>query len=105
RRIEGDIAAADAGYLRGRTLQNRFPIFPAVGCFEQAAIAAVRPKMTDCRDVSRLGICRMHDDARDRAAIFQSDVLPRATAIGGAVDTVAPARGISVVRLARPNPA
>ena len=46
----------------------------------------------------------MHDDARDRAAIFQSDVLPRAAAIGGAVHAVAPTRGIAIVRLARPDP-
>ena len=46
----------------------------------------------------------MNNDAPNRAAIFQSDVLPILAAIGRSINAVTPAGGIAIVRFAGSDP-
>src|ERR1043166_5639073 len=62
--------------MRRICLQNCLPSFTAVGCFVETAFAAICPQISHCRDISDLGILGIDYNARDTAAVFQSNVCP-----------------------------
>ena len=85
-------------------LQNKFPGFAGVSCLKQSAFAAVGPKVTACRHVCHVRFSWIDNDPSNRAAIFQSDVLPIFSAIVGAIDTVAPTGRVAIVRFTCSHP-
>ncbi len=104
RRIHHHIRAARARGGGPVGVQDVRPGLACIGGFEEAALAAIGPEVTTRRHVGRLRIFRMHDDAPDRAALFQPHVLPIGPAVGRTVDAIAPTGGIAIRRFARADP-
>src|ERR1700730_5544061 len=74
-RIDCGVATAGPRIMwRGR-LQDRFPGFAAVGCFEKATLAAVGPEMPARGHVSHFRFSWIDNHAANRAAFLQSDVF------------------------------
>ena len=104
RRIESHISTTDASRVWSWSLQDGFPIFPAVCRFEKSAIAAIGPEMTEGSDIRYLRICGMNDDSRDLAAVLETNVLPRPPAVRRTIDAVSPTGRVAIVRLTGPYP-
>ena len=85
-------------------VQHALPVLPAVGGLVDAAFAASRPQVAQRRHVDDVEVHRVDDDAGDLLAVAQAHVLPRAAAIRGLVDAVAPRAALPVVVLARCRP-
>src|SRR6516164_10163226 len=60
--------------------------------------------MSHRRNVRDVGVLRIDNDSRDRAATLQSDIDPMFAAVSRSINAVAPIRRISIVRLAGPDP-
>ena len=67
--------------MRRGGLQDWFPRFAPIGRLKQAAFATVRPQMTHRRDINHVRPFWIDNDARNRVAVFQPNVLPIFTAI------------------------
>ena len=60
--------------------------------------------MSHRRDVCDVGILWIDNDARNRAAVFQSDICPMFAAVGCSINAVAPIGRIPIVRFAASDP-
>ena len=95
-RIEDDVG--EAGVVVDEL--DVVPGLAAVGRLVDAAFRVRAEEMAERRDVDRVGVLRIDDDARDRLRLFQPDVGEGLAAVGRLVDAVAERRGLAVVRLA-----
>jgi hypothetical protein len=71
-------------------VQNFFPRRAAVGRLENSALGVRTPEVACGRDVNDVVVAGIDHDARDRARILESHILPRPAAVGRLVDAVAP---------------
>ena len=66
-----------------------FPCLPAVGCFEETAVAARPPERSFRSDVDNLRIARIDHDPADMLRLLQAEILPVLPAIIRAVNPIA----------------
>ena len=99
-----NIDATHACALRRGCSQDGFPRFSRVRCFEQTAVAPVRPKIPESGNIRRFGTFRVNKHASYGATVLQPNVLPRAPAIARTINAIPPLRRITVGWFARPNP-
>jgi hypothetical protein len=90
--------------VRRWCLQNEFPGLPAISGLEKAALAAVGPEMTAHGDVRHVRFRRMNNNSPNGSTLLQLDVLPGFASIGGTINAVPPAGGITIVRFAGSHP-
>ena len=88
----------DAGVLRiehyidsARVLvfiENLLPGLSAVGGAKHAAFFIRSPGVAECSHQNDVRVARVNDQCADMARVFQSEVLPTLTTVGGFVDAV-----------------
>ena len=103
-RVQDDIATAGPRVVRRWCLQDKLPVFASISRLEKTALAAIDPEMAARGDVRHFRFRRMDDDAPDGTTLLQSGVLPVFTSIGGTINAIPPAGGITIVRFARSHP-
>src|SRR4029079_6296559 len=67
-------------------------------------VPSMDPKIPKLRHMRSLGIFRVHDNAPNRTAVLQADVLPGASSISGTINSVPPLCRVTVGGFAGPNP-
>src|SRR6185436_11224868 len=72
-RVHHDFGRPGANVSR-QSAGELLPGLAAINRFEQAAIAGLTPKLSDCRDIDDVRILRVRHDARNLERIPESDV-------------------------------
>src|SRR6185503_18351789 len=80
------------------------PRLSAVSCHENAPLIIWPEGMTECADINNVRVVRIDNDRGDVFTFFEPHVLPRRSAIGGLVHTIAERDAVSHVRLAGTDP-
>src|SRR6185369_16705737 len=84
--------------------QRLRPRLAAIGCLVDSAFAIWPPQVADYRDVNDVWIARVDNDPANMLRIPEPHVLPGLAAVERTIDTVAPRRTLSIIRLAGTDP-
>ena len=80
--------------------QHSLPRLPTVGGAKDAAFRIGTKRVSDRRDENTIVIARIDDDVADLLRVVEAEVLPAATAVGGAIDAGAVREVLAQLRFA-----
>ena len=84
--------------------KHLFPVFAAVGCFEQTAFFTGTPKSTKHADIYDVRIRWVNRNAARLKSFFQSHVSPGFATVGRFVYAVTPGHTVSRIGFSRADP-